>query len=117
MSQAALQYFFDKSDAKFFFDHPDRRTHIRKAFQNENEREFSALGEHEVNRRMVVLWKVPRDSPFRGANGKDPTQLLKIPFLKFADESIEDDDKVLLPLIHQVMEDALKTYARESQQG
>jgi hypothetical protein len=33
---------------------------------------------------------------------------MKIPFLAFADESIEDDDDTLYPIVRDIMLDALK---------
>ena len=35
-------------------------------------------------------------------------KLLKIPFLAFADETIEDDDDTLFPIVRDIMGDALK---------
>ena len=29
--------------------------------------------------------------------------ILKIPFLLFADETIEDDDRTLAPIVHEIM--------------
>jgi hypothetical protein len=50
---------------------------------------------------------VPEGNPFY-----DPARrpLLKIPFLLFADETVEDTDEVLLPLVHQIMVDAAKEH-------
>jgi len=33
-----------------------------------------------------------------------------VPFLMFADESIEDTDEVLAPILHGIMEDARARY-------
>lgn len=103
-------------DQQFFADHPDRWAHIRKPrpvleknmqrsvrYVDEMRGEFWSLGEHDHRRRRVLLWRVPRNNPFY-----DPDQppILKIPFLAFADESIEDTDAVLLPIIHQLMLEA-----------
>ena len=49
----------------------------------------------------MLLWRVPEGHPM-----KKQYPFLKIPFLAFADETIEDDDKTLLPLIDQIMKDA-----------
>jgi hypothetical protein len=102
-------------DAQFFSDHPDRRARIRlpeKAVAinrqraagvvDEMEAEFRALGDHNRDRRRVLVWRVPEGNPFY-----DPA-LLKIPFLLFADETVEDTDEVLLPLVHQIMMDVAK---------
>lgn len=99
----ALAVVFDRSDASFFKDHPDRRSHIRNAYDGESHGEFWTLGPHEKNRRRILLWRVPENNPHYDPK-KQP--ILKIPFLAYADETIEDDDLVLLPLIHQIMVDA-----------
>ena len=92
-----------KSDLQFFADHKDRQARIRKVEDRENIGEFWSLGPHDASRRRMLLWRVPDNHPM-----KKMYPFLKIPFLAFADESIEDDDKTLLPLIHQIMEDARK---------
>lgn len=103
----ALKVAFERSDEGFFRDHPDRRAHIRTAYLGESEGEFWSLGEHERKRRRIILWRVPEGNPFY-----DPAKraLLKIPFLAYADETIEDTDAVLLPIIEEVMQNALENY-------
>jgi hypothetical protein len=106
----------DADDARFFFQHPDRRAHIRTPrmapeidsaravhMVGEMEREFRTLGPHKLSRRRVILWRVPPDNPFY-----DPQklQILKIPFLLFADEDVADRDDILLPIVHSLMEQA-----------
>jgi hypothetical protein len=105
-----LTFFYEKSDTNFFADHPDREAHIRKAFQGENEQEFRNLGPHNYDRRRLLLWKVPEDNPYY-----DPRQrpLVKIPFLAFADETIEDTDAILLPILHEIMCNAVRSYAND----
>lgn len=105
----ALLRIHSQSDAHFFADHPDRSAHIRRAFRGECEGEFWSLGDHDRGRRRIILWRVPEGNPHyaeltRLSAGKVP--LFKIPFLAFADESIEDDDKVLLPIVQQLMAEA-----------
>lgn len=87
-------------DEQFFAQHPDRQTHIRVAQPGESEKEFRALGPHHVSRRRVLLWKIPADSPI-GAG-----KIADIPFLASADESIEDTDAVLLPILAEFMGNA-----------
>lgn len=110
----------DEEDVRFFFQHPDRTTHIREprqaqevvidqqraaAYVGELEKEFRSLGPHKRERRRVILWRVPSDNPFY-----DPRKpsILKIPFLLFSDENVEDRDDILLPILHQIMLDARK---------
>lgn len=104
----ALAVFQGRSDSGFFTDHADRKAHIRRPYKGECEGEFWSLGEHDRNRRRIILWRVPDDNPMLPADWRKTNQvpLLKIPFLAFADESIEDSDAVLMPIVHQIMTDA-----------
>lgn len=101
----ALAVVYEKSDAGFFIDHPDRKAHLRRAYKDECRGEFWTLGEHDPKRRRIILWRVPETNPmFEGLRKKQGgVPLLKIPFLAFADETIENTDAVLLPMVHQIM--------------
>ena len=101
--QQALDTIWAKTDASFFFQRPDRQTHMRNVYQGECEAEFRSLGDHLVNRRRILLWRVPKDNPHWNP---DRPQILKVPFLAFADEVIEDTDQILLPILHKIMENA-----------
>ena len=105
-------------DAQFFIDHPDRQAHIRKpslvlgknrqravGYVDECEREFRSLGDHDRTRRRILLYRLPREN--LNYEPKKP-QILKIPFLLFGDESVEDTDSVLLPIIHEIMTTAAR---------
>jgi hypothetical protein len=105
----ALAKLWAQSDASYFKDHPDRESHIRLAYSGENEHEFFSLGPHATNRRRILLWKMPKENQYY--DPKRP-QVLKIPFLAFADETIEDRDDILLPILAGIMENAAKEYAR-----
>jgi hypothetical protein len=107
-------------DAQFFKDHPDRQARIRLPgvelkkdkqrsvrYLSECEIEFRSLGPHAAYRRRILLWKVPATNPMYD---KKKPQILKIPFLAYADETIEDTDAVLLPIIHELMEGAKARY-------
>ncbi len=109
----SLQLTKTDPDAQWFADHRDRTAHIRNPvkilhtdrqratrYVDESEGEFWSLGEHDKDRRRILLWKVPADNPHYRA---DRPPILKIPFLAFADETIEDTDAVLLPIIHEIM--------------
>ena len=106
------------ADARWFADHPDRYAHIRLCRQvlgkdrqrrtgyfDECAAEFRSLGDHRRDRRRIILWKVPRDNYFFNP---DKPQILKIPFLLFSDETVEDTDEILLPIIHELMIDEAK---------
>ena len=99
----ALVVAFDNSDKMFFENHKDRQTHIRLPFQGESAGEFWQLGDHQRTRRRILIWRVPRDSPYYHPV-KQP--ILKIPFLCFQNESIEDTDEVLLPIIDTIMRES-----------
>lgn len=103
----ALALLWERADGDFFRRYPARQAHIRAAYAGESDGEFWSLGPHEKNRRRIILWRVPEGNPYYDP-GKRP--LLKIPFLAFADETIEDTDEVLLPIIEQTMSEALKKY-------
>lgn len=99
----ALVVAFDNSDKNFFRQHPDRLCHIRLPFQGEAAGEFWTLGDHNRTRRRILLCRAD-------ANGRKlpDGKILKIPFLAFSDETLEDRDDILLPLVQQIMQDALQ---------
>jgi hypothetical protein len=90
-------------DAVFFMQHPARITHIREPKGAECFVEFRSLGDHLASRRRILLWREPVDSPYY-----DPAKpkILKVPMLAFGDETIEDSDETLLPILHGIMIDA-----------
>lgn len=103
----------DFTDEQFFASFPDRQARIRRPakelakdkqravrYLDECELQFRHLGPHDQNRRRIIVWRIPRDNPH-----VDPNQphLMKIPFLCHSDESIEDTDAVLLPILHEIM--------------
>ena len=105
-------------DAQWFSSYSDRQSHIRnpiKVLVTDKQRgthyadelagEFWSLGDHNKDRRRILLWKVPPTNPFY--DPKKPA-ILKIPFLLFGDESVEDTDAVLLPILHEIMSDAAR---------
>ena len=96
----ALVVAFDNSDRMFFQNHSGRQAHIRLPFQGESAGEFFSLGDHQRTRRRILIWRVPKDSPYYHPE-KQP--ILKIPFLTLEGEEIDDTDDVLLPLIAQIM--------------
>ena len=103
----------DMTDQEFFTVFPDRQTRIREPelvlykdsqrsvrYLSECELEFRSLGNHNKRRRRILLWRVPKDNEYY--DPKKP-QILKIPFLGFGDETIEDDDATLLPILRGIM--------------
>ena len=104
------------TDEQFFAAFPDRRCRIRPPekrmeidkqravrYLDECELEFRSLGPHEKQRRRIIVCRVPEGNPWY-----DPVQrkLLKIPFLLFGDETVEDNDATLMPILHGIMENA-----------
>ena len=76
----------------------DRRFGTR--FTDECDGEFFSLGDHDKDLRRILLWKVPPTNPFY--DPKKPA-ILKIPFLLNSDETVEDRDDILLPILHEIM--------------
>src|ERR1700722_9787577 len=108
-------------DAQFFTDHPDRQARIRepgKTIEINGQRganvvdemrgEFLSLGDHDKSRRRIIVYRVPKDNLMY--DSRKP-QLLKIPILLFADETIEDRDDVLLPEGGRSMSEAAQKMA------
>lgn len=97
-------------DAQFFLDHSDRYARIRPPgrepfkdqqravrFLSECELEFRSLGPHDEKRRRIIAYRTASTHPTH------PNTIIKIPFLLFADESVEDRDDVLLRIVHDLM--------------
>ena len=102
-------------DAQFFAQHPDRMVRIRlpgKAayrdqqravrYLDESEIEFRHLGPHDPRRRRIIAFRTPANHPTH------PNTILKVPFLAFADETVEDRDDVLLPILAEIMVQAAR---------
>jgi hypothetical protein len=87
-----------ETDSQFFADHPKRVTRIRPPGPRKSEDEFRSLGPHDRDRRRIIVVWVP-DGPHRG-------MLMPVPFLLFSDETVEDNDATLMPIIHDIMIDA-----------
>lgn len=102
VQRKALIVAFDNSDKNFFAQHPDRLAHIRLPYRDECAGEYWSLGDHNRARRRILLCRANADNrPL--PDGK----ILKIPFLAFADETIEDTDAVLLPIVREIMQGAI----------
>ncbi len=93
-----LARLFEKSDREYFKTYRDRKTHIRKCFMGEYESEFQTLGYHERDRRRILLTRVDYERKPLPDN-----KVLKVPFLLFGDETVEDRDDILLPILEEIM--------------
>lgn len=100
------------TDQVWFVQNRDRSVMIRTASADEMNGEFMSLGPHDRSRRRIICWKVPQDVDrvFAAYRGK----VLKIPFLQFSDEAVENSDEVLLPILNQIMRDAADEQGAQS---
>lgn len=98
-------------DVIWFRQRAKRQCRIRLPAGTEFASAWRYLGDHNADRRRVLIWRIPLGEPGRNmfADG-----LMRIPFLALADETIEDDDDVLLKILDEIMRDAAK---QESVQG
>lgn len=100
-------------DKEFFSKFPLRETRIRQpgrvlakskqravAYVGEFESEFRSMAPHQLAQRRVLVWRIPHNHP---AYDPDKPQLMPIPMLAGVDETIPDEDRILLPLLHQLM--------------
>ena len=103
------------SDTQFFAQHPDRQARIRLPskelhrdqqravrYLDEFELQFRSLGPHDIRRRRIIAFRTPADHPTH------PNAILQVPFLLFGDETIEDRDDVLLPILAEIMIEAAR---------
>lgn len=110
----------DLTDQQFFTQYPGRKYRIRLPTKqmvidrqrgshvvDECELEFRSLGDHRRDRRRIVLCRADH----RG-NLLPDHRILKIPFLLYADETIEDDDATLAPICFEMMYSRADTETR-----
>ena len=97
-----------QTDRRFFTDHPDRHFRIRSPLLGEFNSEFASLGAHNHDRRRIIVARVDKK---RARHFGVP--FARIPFLMFADESIEDTDAVLTPIFRRFLEDAAAADGRQ----
>jgi hypothetical protein len=90
-------WFEDHQDRNFRIRVPER--HAKRVTETEYEREFRSLGDHKRDRRRIIVARNP--SPLG-------PRLMPIPFLLFADETVEDRDDILGPIFHEIMKEAGK---------
>lgn len=87
-------------DVRWFVTHGERLTRIRTPWPGEMAQAFEVLGMHDRARRRILTWKAPN-------NGV----LFRVPFVAHADETIENEDEVLIPILDQMMAEAAKKVA------
>jgi hypothetical protein len=89
----------------FFSEHRDRKLRIREPIEAEYQREFRGFGMHDESRRRVIVSRVAPNMARR-----HNIDYMRIPFLLFGDETVEDTDEVLHPILDEIMRDAAAGY-------
>ena len=125
-SLSRLQLGKNDPDAQWFAEHKDRQTRIRLPakelytdkqratyYIDECEAEFQTLGWHKKDRRRIIVTKVRGGISMN--DGRIP--LMKIPFLLFADETVEDRDDILIPIINEIMRQKAAEYGMAPSSG
>ena len=69
-------------------------------YLSEQELCFRQLGPHDERRRRIIAVRVPADHPTHA------NHIMQIPFVLFGDETLEDRDDILLPLVRELMMEA-----------
>jgi hypothetical protein len=93
------------ADKVFFSEHRDRKLRIREPIEAEYQREFRGFGMHDESRRRVIVSRVAPNMARR-----HNIDYMRIPFLLFGDETVEDTDEVLHPILDEIMRDAAAGY-------
>ena len=94
---------WDMLDEKWFKDHRDRECRIRLPEAGEDESKFQTLGPHLVRRRRIIAVRA------HGAlAARMGIKVMRIPYLLFADETVEDTEENLRPIVDQLMSQAAR---------
>ena len=93
------------SDMAFFKQHRTRRYRLREPIGDEYVREFCQFGMHSESRRRVIVARISANQARR-----HNIDFMRIPFLLFADESVEDTDAVIGPVLSEIMGNAAAGY-------
>ena len=88
-------------DSIFFTTHKDRQLRIRAPCEDVYTKEFRGFGPHLKHRRRVIVSRISMRMKAR-----HNVDFMRIPFLLFADETVEDTDETLRPILHKIMLDA-----------
>lgn len=93
------------ADRLFFLEHADRKRRIRLPVGEEYRNEFRQFGWHDEGRRRVIVARIAA-----GLSKRHNVDFIRIPFLLFSDETVEDRDDVLAPFLDEIMRDAQDGY-------
>jgi hypothetical protein len=85
-------------DVRWFMKHRHRCSRIRASEKGEAENDFLRLGDHDRERRRMIILRIP-DGPHHGA-------LIWMPVVLYSDETVENTDEVLMPIVHEFMQEA-----------
>lgn len=97
-----------ENDNAFFRRNPRRQIRLRLPHKGEMNREFMSLGIHSESQRRMLVWKVP--GSIRAPYSEWAGRLMKIPYIMQPNEELEDSDKILMPLLDELMDEASKDY-------
>ncbi len=91
------------TDVRWFRQRTRRNYRIRQPTEMEFDASFKQLGDHQVDRRRVIVWRVPSGNAGRRmvADG-----LMRIPFLLRSDESVDDSDEACERIMREIMKAA-----------
>lgn len=90
-------------DAIWFRLRTKRHYRIRLPAAGEFAASYQQLGDHQAERRWVIVWRVPNGNPGRAMV---PDGLMRIPFLLRSDESVEDSDATGERIMQEIMKAA-----------
>lgn len=92
---------WDIIDERWFSQHPDREVRIRVPEAGESESDFRTLGLHSLRRRRIIAVRA------HGAlAARMKIKVMRIPYLLFADETVEDTEENLRPIVDRLMREA-----------
>lgn len=91
------------ADRVWFKERPARKLRIREPIEGEYLVEFRGMGMHDETRRRVIVARIPA-----GVAKRYMVDFMRIPFLLFADETVEDTDEILRPILDEIMRNAAK---------
>ena len=98
-----------ETDAQWFSRFPKRVARIRLPAAGESEVEFLSLGPHAADRRRMLILRILA-GPMKG-------KFTKLELVINDDKEVEDEDRILLPLVHEVMGRAARHWGIELPSG
>ena len=93
------------ADRVWFAAHSGRKLRIRPPIGDEYREIFRTFGMHEEGRRRVIVCRLP-GWQMRRHN----VDFARVAMLLYADETVEDTDEVLAPILDELMREAVAGY-------